>query len=207
MNGKRLQQRLCSVDQCKNRAEKCSLCGKHYRRLRLYGDVSSWRERFLKANPADVELGKIPLTSGKYAIVDADMYEYLMKWKWHVKNGRYAVRRDQKTRKFVYMHRVIARTPDGLETDHIDGDGLNNRRANLRHCTHQQNGWNQRQKRRKYSRFQGVSWKDKRWIAQITVNGKVITLGTYTAEEDAAEAYNVNATYHFGEFAHLNVVE
>jgi hypothetical protein len=105
------------------------------------------------------------------------------------------------------MHRQIANPPDGKEVDHINGVTLDNRRENLRVCSHSQNMHNRRlrQKNNK-SGYKGVHWlaRTKRWVAEIRVNGKSRHLGYFTEKTDAARAYDTAAAECFGEFAHLN---
>ena len=105
------------------------------------------------------------------------------------------------------MHREVANTPDGLVCDHINGDSLDNRKANLRSATHLQNCWNARKSPQSaYSKYKGVTFDKMRqkWNAQICVNGKRIFLGTFKDETEAAKAYDSAAKRHFGEFAALN---
>src|SRR2546430_16319669 len=80
---------------------------------------------------------KIKLTRGKYALVDLVDYEWLSQWKWYCSARGYAARRLYPENKVVYMHRVII--PEGEEVDHINHDKLDNRKSNLRPCTHKQN--------------------------------------------------------------------
>ena len=105
------------------------------------------------------------------------------------------------------MHRVILNTPMGMDTDHINGNGLDNRRCNLRICTHAENISNQRKySNTMLSKFKGVSW-DKsrnRWIVYIGVHPKRIFLGRFKTEIDAAIAYDNAARKYFGEFACTN---
>lgn len=106
----------------------------------------------------------------------------------------------------ILMHReilgLIAGSPDG---DHRDGDGLNNRRNNLRVVTKSQNQMNQ-QKIRGNSRFKGVCWDKSRgkWLATIRFERKSYNLGRFNNESDAACAYDKKAQELFGEFARLN---
>jgi hypothetical protein len=100
------------------------------------------------------------------------------------------------------------KTPKGKITDHKDGDGLNNRRKNLRNCSPSQNIHNQRVRSgEKSSRFKGVSWSTEKgkWRAQIIVRPKSIHLGYFDDEEDAAEAYDEAAIKYFGAYANLNI--
>lgn len=153
------------------------------------------------------------LTQGKYTIVDIEDYDFLTQWKWKM-HLDYAHRIEymgtfSNKRKFlnIKMHRLIMNTPKGMVTDHIDGNKLNNTRANLRVCTDSQN-----QANRKItigsSKYKGVTWdKDaNKWRSKITVNWKSIYLGTYYCEREAAKAYNTAAEKFFGEYARLNPV-
>lgn len=93
---------------------------------------------------------EIPLTKGKSAIVDDDLYWSLSQIKWHYSGG-YAVYFEKKTRprKAVRMHRLINNTPEGMDTDHINGNKLDNRRANLRTCSRSANvSWGIERKRK-----------------------------------------------------------
>lgn len=152
---------------------------------------------------------EIPLTQGKVAIVDDDMYDWLSQFKWHYSAG-YAASKDHRLieNRFsnkVYMHRLIMNTPDEMQVDHVDRNGLHNWRENLRNCTHAQNNLN-RSKSSGTSRYKGVSWRkrDKTWYAQIRKDGSFHWLGDFDTEEDAAIAYNHAALEFFGPFANFN---
>lgn len=108
--------------------------------------------------------------------------------------------------KIILLHRFLLSIVDTtIEVDHRDGDGLNNRRGNLRACTHRQNQANQRSHCGK-SRFKGLGFikSGNGWQAQICVNYQRIYLGFFKSEVDAAKAYDVAAVKYFGEFARLN---
>ena len=151
---------------------------------------------------------KIPLTQGQYAIVDPERYEELAKYKWFAKrcDSRFYAVRWEKNRN-VKMHQVIMGTEEGKVIDHINGNGLDNRQANVRFATSQQNSWNQRKQRgNSSSKYKGVSWEKKRnqWRARITFKGRVIPLGRFETEEAAGRAYDGKAMELFGEYAWLN---
>ena len=156
---------------------------------------------------------QIPLSKGKFALVDEDDFEFLNQWKWQCMANGYAVRGhflgkiDGKYKsKIIYMHRFINKTPDGLETDHINNDRLDNRKANLRTVTRSQNGRNVSPKKTGSSKYKGVSWhpQRKKWVAWIKYKEKQTYLGIFKSEVDAALAYNFAAIEHFGEHAGLN---
>lgn len=104
----------------------------------------------------------------------------------------------------VLMHVLILGSEPGTQIDHINGNGLDNRRSNLRRCSRAQNAANRAKQRGTFtSRFKGVSRLASGWRAYITA-GRFIYLGTFATEEDAARAYDAAAVEHFGEFARLN---
>jgi hypothetical protein len=105
--------------------------------------------------------------------------------------------------KSVAMHRMLMSPPRGMLVDHIDGNGLNNCRSNLRLCTRKQNRRNTRPQH-KSSRFLGVIRRGYRYLAKITHNGRTQHLGTFTNEIEAARARDRKARELFGEFAWLN---
>jgi len=149
----------------------------------------------------------IPLTQDKFAIVDAQDYEWLSKYKWYAlkdKRTYYAAR--SSNRKTLRMHREIMRAPKHLLVDHRDHNGLNNRRSNLRICTLAENIRNRRSNRGSTSKYKGVTWFKARNLfqASITFNGRRIHLGYFKSEIDAAKAYDKKAKELFGEFAYLN---
>ncbi|NQT02028.1 MAG: HNH endonuclease [Planctomycetes bacterium] len=149
----------------------------------------------------------IPLTQGKFTIVDADDYEHLNKCKWScqkIGNTFYAYRNE--SYKKIAMHHEIMNAPKGMVVDHIDGNGLNNRKSNLRICTQAQNNQNKRPKRNCSSKYKGVSFHkfSKKWEVQIACNKKREHVGRFDDEIEAALAYDRKAGELFGEFAYLN---
>ncbi len=148
----------------------------------------------------------IPLTKGKYAIVDDSDYDELSKHKW-MYSSTYAIRWSPRpNRHFIFMHRVINKTPDGFVTDHINGDPLDNRRSNLRSCTQSQNHMNKLKLSNNTSGYKGVFWHKtaKRWRAQITLNSKAKHLGYFGSPEEAHRAYNQAARKLFKDFNALD---
>jgi len=152
----------------------------------------------------------IKLTQEKVTSVDFDDFEGLNKHKWTAirdTNTFYAARHGKVkidgNRNLIYMHRVILNTPKEMKTDHIDGDGLNNQRKNLRICTDSQNAKNRNKQSDNTSGFKGVSWhkKSKKWRVFIGVNGKQIHLGYFLGKIEAYNVYcNACKKYH-GEFS------
>jgi hypothetical protein len=149
----------------------------------------------------------IPLASGLVAIVDADDYDRLAQYKWHVyKSGRCYYARRYCSGNYFVMHHEIIYIPPGLVCDHINHDTLDNRKCNLRACTPSQNAQNRLPGNGGSSRYKGVCWHKecRKWMASICYNDDRIHIGLYDYEEDAAIAYDDKAIELFGEFACLN---
>jgi hypothetical protein len=156
--------------------------------------------------PKDPAIRYIPLTRGEVAIVDAEDYEELSKYKWYVTRhggNKYACRRG----KSILMHRVIMKPPRGKVVDHIDGNGLNNRRCNLRICTRAQNACNRRP-RGSASGFRGVEKREGgKYLAVVAHRGKRNRAGLFSDPVEAARARDRLARQLHGEYAWLNLPE
>ena len=150
---------------------------------------------------------EIKLSKGLFALVDDEDYDYLNQFKWCAsKNGKthYAIRRSNIKGKVVYlrMHRLIMHTPEGIEVDHMDRNGLNCQKYNMRNCTHKQNLCNQRP--HGASKYIGVSISKGKIRASIKIKNKHKHIGYFKTEEEAAIARDIFAKEHFGEFANFN---
>lgn len=155
-------------------------------------------------------MAEIPLSQGKVAIIDDADLPLVAPFKWYCNYG-YAVRSilDCGKHRQVRMHRVIMNAPDGMEVDHINGDRLDNRRANLRLCSRADNLKNKavcKKHAEIASRFKGVSWhkSSRKWRARIKLDKIYRSLGYFTDETEAALAYDTAARELFGEFARPN---
>jgi len=157
---------------------------------------------------------KIPLTQGKFAIVDPEDYKRLAKYKWFLSESptsSYAARWQYSgpggLRKKIWMHREVIDIPKHLLCDHINGNGLDNRAANLRPATVSQNLCNRpKTKAKTRSKYKGLEWDkiQRKWKVRIQCNGRKIYLGSFSKEIDAAIAYDKKAKALFGQFACLN---
>lgn len=147
---------------------------------------------------------EIPLTRGCFAIVDAADYAHLKDRAWFATNSGYAARMIRG--KTTFMHRLIACPGEGQEVDHINGNKLDNRRSNLRCCSHLENCFNRKNNKNNSSGYRGV-YRDKRrpsWRSYVRVGRKQCDLGSFKTAEDAARAYDASAKKLYGEFARLN---
>jgi hypothetical protein len=152
------------------------------------------------------------LTQGFFAIVDPEDYDRLAKFKWHVSKSvhtfyarrKVAHKKNKKT--IIYMHRQIIKVPAGFVVDHINHNGLDNRKANLRPATWAQNIRNSKKTRNKFrSNYKGLFHRrDGMWRVRISANGKTRYLGCFKDEIDAAKAYDRAAKEYHGQFASLN---
>ena len=142
----------------------------------------------------------------------ADYYRQV-RYKWHAAKGTrtvYAVRQiclgNRKT-KPVHMHREIIEAPAGMYVDHINQNGLDNRKANLRLATRFQNARNRpKTSRATSSKYKGVTYRpaQDKWTATIFANGRNLHLGHFRTQIEAAKAYDRAAKEHYGPFAALN---
>lgn len=153
---------------------------------------------------------EIPLSQGKVALVDIGDFEMVNQYKWSAIKGYgdvfYAARKIIRGEKLDLLHRFIMSPPQNLQIDHINRNGLDNRRCNLRICTQSQNTANQRPQRNSSSKYKGVSWHKaaKKWQAYIKKNNTDCYLGLFEKEKDAALAYDIEARKLLGKFARLN---
>lgn len=145
----------------------------------------------------------IPLTRGRGAVVDARDAEEVARYKWCFVKG-YAYRRASlhDGGGSILMHRSLMGNPSGLEVDHENGLGLDNRRRNLRTATHQQNACNRGVRKHSASGALGVHWDARvgKWAAHICAHGHRQYLGRFVNKADAVEARNKAAELLHGEF-------
>lgn len=145
---------------------------------------------------------QIPVTRGRFALVDDEDFEALSKAQWFFSNGYARRNPEEGNPNSASMHRSILDPPSHLFIDHIDGNRLNNQRANLRICTKNQNMRNSRLRKDSRSGLKGATFHSRsgRWRAKITINGKRIEIGSFATPEAAHDAYCARAKEAFGEF-------
>ena len=146
-------------------------------------------------------------------LIDDDDYEKIKDYKWNVlkkSNGIYIIctaRTADRKRHTLRMQRVIMNCNSGMDVDHVNGNTLDNRKSNLRICTHTENMRNMSKRKNVTSVYKGVYFNKSRnkWTASIRINGTLKHLGHYKTEDQAAISYNISAVKYFGEFARPNI--
>lgn len=130
----------------------------------------------------------IILSNGQKTIVDDEWYDYLSQWRWFPIGSGYCARQEQRNhvKRTIYMHRQVAGTPPGMDTNHINGDKLDNRSSNLESIDHHANlKAYMKLDKRNSSGYRGVSRFKNKWRARV---GRDNYLGLYNTPEDAAKA-------------------
>ncbi|MEX3628107.1 MAG: HNH endonuclease [Burkholderia sp.] len=148
----------------------------------------------------------IPLTGGKFALVDDEDFQRLSVHRWLTDKTGYAFRFDRSgaSARKIFMHRdVLGLTDPAVLTDHANGNKADNRKANLRECTKGQNNVNKGRQRNNTMGFKGVCWSPRlrKWYSYIRVPGARRFLGTYATPHEAHEVYCLAADLIHGEFA------
>lgn len=156
---------------------------------------------------------KIPLTQGKYTVVDEGLYNWLMKWRWYArwdpKGKRFYVGVKVKNERNKYvevqMHGIIVGLKKGQMGDHVNKNSLDNRLSNLRPCSPPHNQANTKIRSDNTTGYRGIKRRPSgTWAASIQVNKKAIYIGQFSTPEQAAHAYDAAAIRYCGEFATLN---
>jgi len=204
--------RTCQVEGCHEKHYGNGYCSRHYYEHRRHGEISSNPTRsqkdpndfILKGDMCEITLfDREGFMTGK-AIIDAEDYEKVIGFKWHMirkPSGQNYVISAARMKPKVYLHRLVLSS--STTVDHINGNGLDNRKCNLRECTASENVCNTGPSRRN---LKGVYADGKRWRARIMKNGVRYNIGSFSSPTDAAIAYNNAAKDHHGEFAFFNNV-
>ena len=151
---------------------------------------------------------KIKLSGGKQTLVDDEDFEFLNQWKWnalHTKPGRFVVgrttRKKEGVRRTLSMSRVITGAPSAFQVDHKNGNPLDNRKKNLRICTHSENQFNRGCYTNNKLGLKGVRLQGKSYVARISYRGELKHLGSFKTASLATKAYREAAKKYHKEFA------
>ena len=196
----------CQVEGCSNRHYAKGYCLKHYTQIRNTGEIKRTRfdsNEFIEyddyAEMLLYDRNGEPISKTK---IDLEYIDVLKQYKWHML-GQYVSSIINGTE--MLLHRFLMNPPDDMEVDHINRDKLDNRRSNLRVCTHQENDWNKLAGTRNKSGYSGVKENGKgKWLASIIINKKPKHLGTFNTYEEAVEARIKAEKEYFGDFAPTN---
>jgi hypothetical protein len=180
--------RICSVEGCNNKHLAKGYCTKHYKQFKKHGRILE-RTKFDPNeiieydDHAEIVLYDEGNNEIARALIDLEDIDSVKNYKWYLGNNGYAT-----NNKIGRLHRFIMNPPEDMVVDHIDGNKLDNRRDNLRICTHQENDWNKTLISTNTSGVTGVTkTKWNTWEARIQVKGKKIHLGTFKTKEEAIQ--------------------
>ena len=198
---------MCKVDGCTNtKIFAKGFCAKHYKQMYRHGKILKTiyepNDIIYSNNYAEIILrGKYGEETGR-AIIDLEDVDKVRQYKWCLSNNHVLCRELN-----IFLHRFLLELNDpNIYIDHINRNGLDNRKENLRLATPQQNCMNRSVQRNNTSEIPGVSWRKdrKKWRAFITINGKQLSLGCYENKEDAINARKEAEIKYFGEFSPKN---
>ena len=199
--------RTCSVDGCNNKHYGKGYCRRHYEQYKKYGCIThTGRSIFDKNEIIEYEDYAEIILYDKHGnevartMIDLEYVDVVKNYKWCFLGG-YAYSYQLKQ-----LHRFIMNPSEDMVVDHINHNKLDNRKCNLRVCTHQENGWNKDPISTNTSGTTGVIFDKSRnkWLARIEFNGKQIHLGRFKTKEEAVEARRQAEIEYFGEFASNN---
>lgn len=180
------EQKICSVEGCNNKHCASGFCDKHYRQYKKYGHILNRtiydsNEIVEYDDYAEIILYDKNGEETNRTLIDLDDIELVKCHKWYLGSNRYVT-----NNKVGMLHRFITNPPDNMVIDHINRNKLDNRKANLRVCTHQQNDWNKDIISTNTSGYTGVTKTQyNTWQATIEVNGRKIYLGSFKTKEEA----------------------
>lgn len=202
--------RICMVESCDKSHKARGYCSKHLSQMNRRGEITernrlSGNEFYFFESHVEISLCDTFGNEKARAVIDPRDYELANKYKWYLSSSRYAISRVSKSEQ-IFLHRLIVNTSPELSVDHIDGNTLNNRRENLRPCTHQENLKNTKVRTDNTSGYKGVSYNRRRnrWYSRIFVNGTEKFLGSFLSKQEAIEVRRAAEEKYFGEFRRKN---
>jgi len=206
--------KTCKVDGCDGKVRTRGYCNRHYLQMSRHGEIleRTWHdpnEFIIEGDIVRIVLYNEDGIPHGEAIVDKEDLSLVSRYKWHLykkpdkeSNSMYCA--SKPNNKTVYLHKLLMR---GAEADHIDRNGLNCRRSNLREVSHQQNCFNIGPRVNSKTGIKGVSRNGEKWLVQIMRDGINRNLGRFDSIREATLVYNEAAKELFGDFAYLNPVQ
>lgn len=193
--------KTCKVEGCNGKHFSKGYCSKHYQQIRRYGEVQRTRftpnEIVEHEDYAEIILYDKNCEETARALIDLDDIDKVKDYKWYLRKDYVS----NKTNGFN-LHRLVMDCPEDMVVDHINHNKLDNRKSNLRICTHQQNDINKSKTSKNTSGIVGVGWVKSRnkWRAYIGLNNKFINLGYFNTKEAAIQARKNAEIEYFGEY-------
>ena len=198
--------KLCKEPNCTNEHHAKGYCCKHYWQHKRNGDLeditNDTNEIIEYDDYAEVVIYNKDRKEIGRVLIDLEGVELVKNYKWYINSHGYV-----RSYAVGSMHRLIIGCPEGMVVDHINHNRLDNRKCNLRICTHTENNRNQnKQRRNTSSQYKGVCWnkKSNKWQATITINKRYKYLGLYESELEASIVYDRYAIMYYKEYAYLN---
>jgi len=198
----------CSVDGCDSAIYVKGYCRRHYQQCRKYGNVKKRvlldpNEIVVKNNYAEIVLYNRDSIEISRTIIDKEYINKIKNHKWYLTAAGYVECKNRKEK--LILHRFIMNASGGFVVDHINHNKLDNRKCNLRICTHQQNSCNSIRKVNNTGKMYGVRKHSKYgWEAYININKKKKHLGLFKKKSEAAEARLKAELEYYGEYAYIN---
>ena len=204
---------VCNIKGCYRPLSNKGLCEAHCEQFEHYGYLSKELRRYQNEVITNSNISEVLLYNAKgreiaRTIIDTEDIQKIINYTWCLSGNGYAV--SWVDGRMIYLHRFLSSTPEGMNTDHINTERLDNRKSNLRYATNAENSHNIVSTRGS-SKYKGVcflktkKWPLKKpWLSYITCNKKKKYLGYFATQEEAATAYDNAAKELFGEFAKTN---
>ncbi len=205
--------KTCTIEGCDRKHWAKGMCQRHYSQIYSNGQISQrtrsdLNEVTIKGDLCIIQAYDRQDIPTVQILIDAEDYDRIRKYKWYTKNNHGHTR--ALNTQVGYLSRFIMGVTDPkIQVDHINHDTLDNRKRNLRLCSHPENQRNMTVNRKNnVSGYKGVHWDRRRnkWSVQIKINGSNIYIGSFNSKEQAALAYNQAAIKFHKEFALLNDV-
>lgn len=196
----------CKVEGCNNKVHGKGYCSKHYQQFKRHGKILDRSHKEPNKIVLYEDYAEIILCNKQYeevarALIDLDDVDKVKNRIWYMDNG-YAKSNKNKSYSATKLHRFVTDCPDDMVVDHINHNGLDNRKSNLRICTQQQNTFNKNKRVNNTSGVAGVRWnkQNNKWRSTITYNGNHVHLGYYSDLETAIQARKNAEIEYFGEY-------